>query len=85
MSDKKHEDFIARAGFSYGWLNLESWARRMAEQAVDELDEKDAQIEKLMAALKMAGTALPQDGNLVCDNGWTLNAVVKIGLCVKGE
>lgn len=29
--------FIVRAGFSYGWKNLESWARRMAEQAVKEL------------------------------------------------
>jgi hypothetical protein len=28
--------FIKRAGFSYGWQNLESWARRMAEQAVAE-------------------------------------------------
>lgn len=29
--------FIARAGFRYGWGNLESWARTMAEQAVSEL------------------------------------------------
>jgi hypothetical protein len=28
--------FIERAGFTYGWLNLESWARRMAEQAYEE-------------------------------------------------
>lgn len=28
--------FIKRAGFSYGWENLESWARRMAEQAYEE-------------------------------------------------
>lgn len=31
------EAFIRRAGFPYGWDNLESWARRMAEQAVKEL------------------------------------------------
>lgn len=30
------EAFIKRAGFNYGWENLESWARRMAEQAVRE-------------------------------------------------
>ncbi len=30
------EAFIKRAGFSYGWENLESWARRMAEQAYEE-------------------------------------------------
>lgn len=28
--------FIKRAGFHYGWDNLESWARRMAEQAYEE-------------------------------------------------
>lgn len=32
--------FILRAGFRYGWLNLESWARRMAEQAVEELSQR---------------------------------------------
>lgn len=31
------EEFIKRAGFTHGWLNLESWARRMAEQAVAEV------------------------------------------------
>lgn len=31
------DSFILRAGFTYGWENLESWARRMAEQAVEEL------------------------------------------------
>lgn len=31
------DEFIQRAGFSYGWSNLESWARRMAERAVHEL------------------------------------------------
>lgn len=31
------ERFIKRAGFDYGWENLESWARRMAEEAVKEL------------------------------------------------
>lgn len=30
------EAFIRRAGFTYGWENLESWARRMAEQAYAE-------------------------------------------------
>jgi hypothetical protein len=30
------EAFIVRAGFTFGWHNLESWARRMAEQAVAE-------------------------------------------------
>ena len=33
------EAFIKRAGFNYGWSNLESWARRMAEQAVLELNQ----------------------------------------------
>lgn len=28
--------FIIRAGFTYGWERLESWARRMAEQAYRE-------------------------------------------------
>jgi hypothetical protein len=28
--------FIERAGFRHGWSNLESWARRMAEQAWQE-------------------------------------------------
>jgi hypothetical protein len=32
------EAFIQRAGFTYGWERLESWARRMAEQAVVELN-----------------------------------------------
>lgn len=35
------EAFIRRAGFTYGWENLESWARRMAEQAIRELKEKE--------------------------------------------
>lgn len=30
------EAFIVRAGFRYGWENLESWARRMVEQAYEE-------------------------------------------------
>lgn len=34
------EAFIQRAGFSYGWKNLESWARRMAEQAYDDWAKK---------------------------------------------
>lgn len=34
--------FILRAGFTYGWLQLESWARRMAEQAVIELAQQPA-------------------------------------------
>lgn len=38
------EAFIGRAGFSWGWSELESWARRMAEQAVRELKEKDTYI-----------------------------------------
>jgi hypothetical protein len=36
------EAFIRRAGFTYGWENLESWARRMAEQAVKELNAAPA-------------------------------------------
>lgn len=28
--------FIKRAGFTHGWDKLESWARRMAEQALEE-------------------------------------------------
>lgn len=34
--------FIRRAGFTYGWENLESWARRMAEQACIDLREREA-------------------------------------------
>jgi hypothetical protein len=30
------EAFIERAGFRHGWWNLESWARRVAEQAYEE-------------------------------------------------
>ena len=30
------DDFIVRAGFTGGWENLESWARRMAEQAYED-------------------------------------------------
>ena len=38
MTDVRHENFITRAGFQHGWRNLESWARRMAEQAVREIE-----------------------------------------------
>lgn len=31
--------FIKRAGFSYGWQNLESWARTMARHAVEEINQ----------------------------------------------
>lgn len=34
---KDLEDFIEAAGFSFGWGNLESWARRMAEHGVREI------------------------------------------------
>lgn len=33
--------FIRRSGFTYGWENLESWARCMAEQACIELRERE--------------------------------------------
>lgn len=33
------EAFIVRAGFRWGWENLESWARSMAERACIELHE----------------------------------------------
>ena len=79
--DNKHEYFIARAGFKHGWHNLESWARRMAEQAVREIDaneneikQLEVKIEQLRESLKMAGTA---DEFLICDNGYTLGYVVK--------
>ena len=47
MADTQHPEptqveldaFILRAGFRAGWENLESWARRMAEQAVREINE----------------------------------------------
>lgn len=35
--------FILRASFTYGWPNLESWHRRMAEQAIKEIDAKEEQ------------------------------------------
>lgn len=35
------DDFIRRAGFTYGWENLESWARRMAERAYQEIVIED--------------------------------------------
>lgn len=34
--------FILRAGFTYGFDNLESWARRMAERAVQEINALQA-------------------------------------------
>lgn len=63
---EKLDAFLLRAGFTYGWRELESQARRMAEQAVEELDtltarlaealshegEKDAQIEQLLEYLR---------------------------------
>lgn len=36
------DQFIERAGFACGWGNLESGARRMAQQAVSELNEASA-------------------------------------------
>jgi hypothetical protein len=45
--DPSQEDldaFIVRAGFRFGWLNLESWARRMAEQAVVEINRLKAEL-----------------------------------------
>ncbi|MEY2655333.1 MAG: hypothetical protein RLZZ524_2361 [Pseudomonadota bacterium] len=39
-TQRELDDFIVRAGFRYGWENLESWARRMAERAVLELKSK---------------------------------------------
>lgn len=44
------EAFIRRAGFTYGWENLESWARRMAEQAYEE--RSGATNTELLNALK---------------------------------
>jgi hypothetical protein len=56
-------------------------ARKHAEKTA----RMQAEIERVHTALKMAGTALVQDGNLVCDNGWTLNHVVKLALAGKEE
>ena len=69
-NQKELDEFIARAGFTYGWRNLESWARRMAEQAVEELadlrranlelirvnSEQRLQEQRLDLALKRATT-----------------------------
>lgn len=41
------EAFIQRAHFRHGWENLESWARRMAEQAVEEINELQAEVQAL--------------------------------------
>lgn len=55
------EAFIKRAGFTYGWMNLESWARRMAEQAYEERNAAHAEgqikmRERVAAALDNAET-----------------------------
>lgn len=49
------ESFIKRAGFTYGWLNLESWARCMAERACVER-------EQLRSALQLARDKLDEEG-----------------------
>lgn len=41
------EAFIKRAGFTWGWRELESWARRMAERAVLELNRLQAEQREL--------------------------------------
>lgn len=46
------ESFVRRAGFIYGLDNLESWARRMAEQAVRELAASPADRAELAAEAK---------------------------------
>jgi hypothetical protein len=53
--------FILRAGFTFGWLNLESSARRMAEKAVEELNERapSAHVKAcVLTALERATTIL---------------------------
>ena len=47
--DEKLEAFAKHAGFRYGWENLESSARRMAEHAVHELEEQKAELTELRA------------------------------------
>ncbi len=54
--DQLLEEFIQRAGFHFGWQNLESWARCMAEQAVTEMNEcGDNEIMKITLTLDSTG------------------------------
>lgn len=47
MTQKKLDEFIVRAGFTYGWKNLESQARRQAEKAVEELAAQEVELDYL--------------------------------------
>ena len=56
--------FILRAGFRAGWENLESWARRMAEQAVREINEARAMHAAQPAVAQQPGAWVPLPGTL---------------------
>lgn len=56
--NEKLEAFVARAGFHYGWSELESWARRMAKQAVKEQDALAARLAEAEDAIERAGRCL---------------------------
>lgn len=76
MTDQaKLDAFLLRAGFTYGWRELESQARSMAEQAVEELDTsaerladlqenadlKDVHWQQVCTAFGFAGHADPEE------------------------
>ena len=47
------DEFIANAGFKYGWKELESWARRMAEYGTQEIEELLKEAGALRYAIKL--------------------------------
>lgn len=45
MTEQEWKDaFLIRAGFRFGWMNLESWARTMVEQAYKEIIELETKL-----------------------------------------
>jgi len=65
--------FLVRANFTYGWRNLESQARWMAERAVLEINTLEAE---LLAARDLPATSLPADPRARLDLAETCGAVI---------
>lgn len=85
----KQDEFIKRAGFNYGWGNLESWARRMADRAVEEIGKLEQQVADhikreamLRDALGVAHNNAVQCGLMVPKNSMT---DLSIALCKMEE
>ena len=49
LEQQRFDAFLLRAKYTYGWLNLESSARRMVEHAVVEIDALTKERDELMA------------------------------------